>query len=554
VLDVALDEDEARSAVLAWRAEARRILDAVGWEDEHALSRTFPGGATLAISAPLDVLLSATDVNEWAWDAAMRAVRGQEAASIEEAAESLREEIAAERNDRLLAVAEAARARGLSCLHDGREVSVGLGAGSITWAADGIPEVAEIPWDRLHDVPVVLVTGTNGKTTTVRLVAAMLRRAGRVVGTSSTDGVHVDREAIATGDYSGPEGARKTLRDTRVEAAVLETARGGILRRGLPVLRAKAAIVTNVAEDHLGEFGIHDVASLADVKMVVARAVHEDGLLVLNAEDPILVDRSAKVAAPIGWFGLDPASLLLESHIGKGGSAAVLEGGDLVLHREGARTAVVRAEEMPFALGGAARYNVANALGAILLGSALDLPAATMADALREFRSTPEENPGRANVFDLGGVRVLLDFAHNPHGMRAFLDAAFALDAKRRLVLIGQAGDRDDASIRELARIAWEHRPDRVILKEMEKYRRGRAVGEIPGMMEEELLRAGARPDQIEHAASEVDAVRRALRWSRPGDLLVLTIHANRDEVLSLLGELSDARWSPGADVSVRDG
>jgi len=335
------------------------------------------------------------------------------------------------------------------------------------------------------------------------------------------------------------------LHGKRLKAALIDRPAACALMMRMPAL----AMRNSDPAEHLGEFGIHDLESLADVKMVVARAVHEGGLLVLNADDPILRDRGERAIAPVGWFTLDPGSLLIKEHVARGGHAAVLEGDDLVLHRRGERLPVVRAAEMPFALGGAARYNVANALGAILLGEALGLPVAIMAEALREFRSTPEENPGRANEFDLGGVRVLLDFAHNPHGMQAFLDAAFALPAERRLVLIGQAGDRDDASIQALARIAWEHGPDHVVLKEMEKYRRGRAAGEIPGMMEEELKRLGAGPDQIEHAPSEVDGVRQALRWSRPGDLLILTIHANRDEVLSLLARLGDEHWTPGTGV-----
>ncbi|HEX9941155.1 MAG TPA: Mur ligase family protein [Thermoanaerobaculia bacterium] len=534
VIEVSLAPEEAEAAVAAWREQARRILDAVGWMGEEAAARLFPGGASLAISAPIDALYAATEVNEWAWAAAAASFDG-EAPDITVGRDTLRKAIAEEANPPLLALRDAAAARGVAFLWDDQRASVGLGTGSLTWPVDALPDPESIDWNAVHDVPVALVTGTNGKTTTVRLLAAMASAAGRVPGVTSTDRIEVGGEAIEEGDFSGPGGARTLLRDRRVEIAILETARGGLLRRGLAVERADAALVTNIAADHLGEFGIHDLPALAAAKLVIARAVGPDGRIVLNADDPELVAAAGRVAAPVAWFTLDPGNPQVREHLAAGGEAVYLEDGVLVLDRGGERTTVVRVEEVPVAFGGAARHNVANALAAIGLASALGLPVAAMAAGLRRIGHHPEDNPGRANLFERNGVSILLDYAHNPHGLAALLDVARSLPAERRLLVIGQAGDRDEEAIRDLARAAWPFQADHYVIKELPEMLRGRRPGEVPAIVEDELLRLGMPPEGLEQADSELEAVEKALAWARPGDLLVLLVHTQREEVLDLI-------------------
>ena len=522
VLEVSLSSEEAETAVAAWQTQARRVLDAVGWTDEVTAARLFPGGASLAISAPIDGLYAATEVNEWAWAAAETHF---DPAVFEQAVERLRAEIAREANPALVALREAAAARGVAFLFDDRQASVGLGTGSLTWPVDELPNPQAIDWTAVHDIPVLLVTGTNGKTTTVRLLASMISTAGRIVGVTSTDRIEVDGEVVERGDFSGPGGARTLLRDRRVETAVLETARGGLLRRGLALDHASAAVVTNIAADHLGEFGIHDLPSLAAVKLVIARAVGPEGRVVLNAGDPVLVEAARGIAAPITWFSLDAGK----------GAGVYLEDGALVLIRGDERVEVARVEEVPITFHGAARHNVANALAAIGMAAALGLPAEAMKEGLRRVGGTPEDNPGRANLFERDGARILIDYAHNPHGLRALLDIARSLPAERRLMVIGQAGDRDGEAIRDLARAAWTFRPDRVIVKELPEMLRGRQPGEVPAILVDEFLRLGAPPESVTRTDSELEAVREALSWARPGDLLVLLVHTQRDEVMALL-------------------
>src|SRR5438552_7597180 len=233
ILDVHL-EDSARSrAISAWRDAARRLLDAVGWTGEMLAARSFGGGASLALTAPVDALYAATELNEAAWEIAWAQVSGGPATDAGSVVARLREVVAAERNPGLVALRQAALARDVNFLAGEDLVSVGSGAGAMVWPATSLPDPSAVDWARVRDVPVALVTGSNGKTTVVRLLAAILSDTGLAAGITSTDGVSVGGVPIAEGDYSGPSGARLLLRRPEVQAAVLETARGGLLRRGL---------------------------------------------------------------------------------------------------------------------------------------------------------------------------------------------------------------------------------------------------------------------------------------------------------------------------------
>ncbi|HEX3532092.1 MAG TPA: Mur ligase family protein [Thermoanaerobaculia bacterium] len=546
VLDVALAPEEAEAAIDAWRREARRLLDAVGWSGEATAVRRFPGGASLALSAPDDALYAATEINDEAWAAATASPIASQA---EDPVERLRAAIERERNPALLALRAAAEARSVAFLSDDEHASVGLGIGSLTWPVNALPRPDEVSWDQVRDIPVVLVTGTNGKTTTVRLLAAMVRSAGLTAGMTSTDRVEVGGEILDRGDFSGPEGARRVLRDRRVELAILETARGGILRRGLAVRRADVALVTNVAADHLGEQGIGDLDSLADTKMVVTRVVGADGHAVLNADDPLLIARVGGVAATVVWFSLDPERSPVHQRLGAAETAWVLRGGELERWSGGWKQVVGTVDDIPIAFSGAARHNVANALAALAAGSSLLLPDEAMLRGLRHVRGTPEDNPGRGNLIELDNVKILLDYAHNPHGIAAVLGIAANLTARRRLILLGQAGDRDDASLRDLARAAWKLSPDRVVIKELPEMLRGRQPGEVPAILEDEIRKLGAGDEMIGRATTEIEAVREALAWARKGDLLLLLVHTQREDVLALLDRLREGGWEAGQPV-----
>lgn len=546
VLDIALGPQPVAPATAAWKKAARTLLDAVGWNGEAIVSRPFRGGVSLAISAPVDALYSATELAEEAWNAAASEIEGGTGPDLSPAILHLRDIIQEERNPRLVALREAAHSRKLTFLSDDDLASIGSGTGAMVWPVRSIPEASTIDWAGVHDVPIALVTGSNGKTTVVRLLSAMIRSAGKVPGVTSTEGVLVNGQTIGEGDFSGPGGARLALRHPAVEIAILETARGGILRRGLATSRASVAVVTNIAADHLGEFGVESLEELTETKLLVGRALAGGGSLVLNADDAELVRASTGVTAPIIWFSLDGTSPLVQTHIARGGRAALADGENIVLVHGESRTPLIRTADAPFTFGGAARHNVANALAAAAVAVELGIPSSAITEALRSFGRKPDDNPGRGNLYEVGGARILVDYAHNAHGMSALVGLALGIPADRRLVMVGSAGDRQDDAFRELARVASRLQPDRVIVKDADQYLRGRTLGEVPALMADEFTRLGTPASSISCALSELQGVRDALTWARPGDLLVLSVHQDRQQVLGLLHRLDSSGWRVG--------
>ena len=543
VIEVELPEDCAEELVDDWRRQAQRLLAAVGWGKERTALRRYDRGASLAISAPIDGLYAACEINEAAWATAVASFGAEPPAS--HGLPQLQELVDAEANPALLSLAAAAAEHSLAFLCDDEIASVGLGSGSLAWPVDRLPAPDSVTWGQAHDVPVALVTGTNGKTTTVRMLAAIAAAAGIHCGNTSTDGVQIDGTTMLSGDYTGGEGARTLLRDTRVDLALIETARGGLLRRGLPLGRADVAYVSNVGTDHLGEYGVIDLDALAHVKLLVARAASPDGVLLLNADDPLLRRHAASAGVPVTWLTLDAevppvgaATRSAVAYVQRNGVLGRLQGGRFV--------ALLETIAAPATLGGAARHNVYNALAAAAIADSVGLSTSAIDAGLKEFRSDAEQNPGRGNYFEFGGLKAYADFAHNPEGLELVLQMGAAMPVKRRLVILGQAGDRDNFSIDRLAEVTWRTRPERIVLKQMPGYLRGRAEGEVVERLQQRLLELGTPSDRIEVAASEVEAVQSALRWGRPGDLLMLLLHAQRAEVLGMLQKLDAAGWRPG--------
>ena len=310
----------------------------------------------------------------------------------------------------------------------------------------------------------------------------------------------------------------------------------GLLRRGLGVERAAAALITNVSQDHLGDFGSRNLDELLSIKWVVSHAVREAGYLILNAEDHRLVARSKNYDGELIWFSLDPANDTVTDHIASGGTAFVLDGDQLLKVENTERELICRASEIPLALGGAARHNVANALSAAALTWCLGTSLANIRTGLTSMKQ--DENPGRCNIYDLNGFKVLIDFAHNPAAMGALFDMASAVPAERRALCFGQAGDRTDDLIRELARDAWAIGLDRVLVSELAKYYRGREPGEVFDVIRSELRSLGATDDQIRHNDEELETLEEALSWARPGDLVIMLALGGATPIQERLREL----------------
>jgi cyanophycin synthetase len=416
--------------------------------------------------------------------------------------------------------------------------------------------------DAERRVPAVSISGTNGKSTTTRMIAHILRGTGRHVGLTTSDGVIVDDVMVEAGDLTGPQGARQVLRNPQVELAVLETARGGILLRGLGYQSNEAAVLTNVSPDHLDLQGLHTLPELAEVKSVIARVTRPAGTVVLNADDALVAAVARHVRARVCYFSLRAPTARLRRHLAAGGRALLLDAGWLVEAEGSARRPIVAVAEVPATIGGSARHNVANALAAAGGARALGATLADVAAGLRSFRPTPAQMPGRLNFYRLASRVVLVDFAHNEDGLAVVLDMVETLIGRRGRrsatlsTILGTAGDRPDDALRAMARLAAQ-RSDQVAIKETLNYLRGRSRQSLVGELLAGLREGGFNAADVPVYENEPLAVRGELTDSaryaahdddRPHWLIVLC-HEDRPAVAATLAELGARPVSDVAEI-----
>jgi cyanophycin synthetase len=427
--------------------------------------------------------------------------------------------------------------------------------------------------------PVVSITGTNGKSTVTRLITHILKVAGQRVGTTTSDGVLVDERMVDPGDWTGPAGAWQILERSDLDVGVLETARGGLVLRGMGYESNDASVFTNVSSDHLDLQGIHTLPELAEVKSTVVRATRPGGWAVLNGDDPLVSPIARRVRANVALFSLGGAAGLaairravagggrgyvlrddwlveIDGHHGPGATSGDGEPGDPVEHR------IIEVDRVPITLGGLASHNVANALAAAGAARGLGVTLAQLRDGLADFQPSSDRSPGRLNLFRLGSRIVIIDFAHNEAGVTAVLDVAegIAGGGAGRVApvtaIIGTAGDRPDDTLRGIGRIAAK-RAQRVAIKETLKYLRGRSRESIVGEIRAGVVAGGLTAADVPVYESETAALRAEL--ARNGDggarpdaarVIVLLCHEERDEVFVLLEELGARPIDIGSELT----
>ncbi|MEZ5757499.1 MAG: Mur ligase family protein [Emcibacteraceae bacterium] len=540
ILDVYVKDFKKEDVITVWLSEVNRVLKAIGWTNSQTKTRIFDTGVNLAISATIDLLYSAVFVIETSWQLTACRLLGEQPDDFEKHISDLKDVIAKEQNPPLLALQKVAEKRNIDVLWDDDYVSLGHGIGSQKWGINEIPSPDNVDWNMLHNVPVALITGTNGKSTSVRLSSAIAAAAGFISGSTSTDYVKLGGDILDYGDYSGPGGARMLLRDKRLEMAFLEVARGGILRRGLPLRQAAAALVTNVAADHLGEYGINTVEHLADAKFAVARTLSKDGVLVLNADDKYVVSNGLGSEKNLCWYSLDENNDQILNALQQGNLCCWLEGG-VINYFDGKDISLkMSVADIPITMNGAARFNIHNAMGAICLTKAMGISNEAIIDGLMHFRSTPEDNPGRCNEFKVKGARVFVDFAHNPHSINAITDMLSSLPSRRKFLLIGQAGDRSDQDIIDLTRGAIRFKPDQVVTMDMVAYLRGRELGEAAAIIKSECMKNGIDVNEIHHFPSPSEGAKFIIDQLEDGDLALLLALSERDKVFAMLKEAGE--------------
>ena len=394
-------------------------------------------------------------------------------------------------------------------------------------------------------IPVIAVTGTNGKTTTVRLLAHLVRAAGGSVAYSSTDGVYRDDELVEAGDYSGFAGAGIALAQPGVDVAVLETARGGVLLRGIGTMHNDVAVVTNVSTDHLGLVGIRTLDELAEVKAAITRITRPEGWVVLNADDPrVLSMRKGAQGRPF-LFSTDPSHPAIREVLSEGGRAiTVLDGWLAIFGKGSAVRRLVALKELPVALAGIATHHVQNAMAATAAALGIDLPEEAIVQGLRSFVQGSTTNPGRANVFTLNDRVVVVDYAHNEAGMIGLTEILAGLRSRGGQIWLAfcAAGDRQDDILHALGYRAARG-ADHVVVAELPGYLRGRDPDDIVARLRAGAEDAGAT--DIPAFPDEVDSLTFMIDRSKPHDVIGLTALGQRSEIFDLLERRGAVRADP---------
>ncbi|MET1490198.1 Mur ligase family protein, partial [Uliginosibacterium paludis] len=370
-------------------------------------------------------------------------------------------------------------------------------------------------------IPVVAVTGTNGKTTTVRLIAHLLMKAGLRTGMTNTDGVYVQGRQIDSGDCSGPRSARNVLMNPDVDAAVFETARGGLLREGLAFDRCKVAVVTNIGMgDHLGLNYINTLEDLAVLKRVIVQNVAESGYAVLNAADPIVAAMAANCPGQVIYFAADRSNPVMATHRAQGKRVVYVDN-DAIVATEGRKSVRISLAGVPITRDGTISFQVENVMASVAAAWGVGLEWDVIRAGLASFVNDSDNAPGRFNVFDYRGATIIADYGHNPDAMLALVKAVDAIPGKRRSVVISGAGDRRDEDITMQTEILGKAF-DNVILYQ-DACQRGRADGEVLALLREGL-KGASRTSSVEEIHGEFVAIDRALAQLQAGDLCLILI------------------------------
>ncbi|TCL33275.1 cyanophycin synthetase [Anaerospora hongkongensis] len=372
------------------------------------------------------------------------------------------------------------------------------------------------PDDSTGRIPLVAITGTNGKTTVTRMIGHIWQTAGRRVGMTTTDGIYIDGCCVREGDTTGPASARTVLTDPAVEVAVLETARGGIVRAGLAFDKCDVGIVTNITEDHLGQDGIEDLEGLARVKSLIIETVRPDGFSLLNADDRYVTALASRARGEIVYFSIEPDNIIIRRHLGVGGRAFFVR--DNVIYTAKGREAQVIAavDDIPITLGGIAQHNLQNAMIAAAACYCMKVPPAFIYRGLSTFA----ENPGRLTVLPVRDFRVCIDYGHNPAGYQALVNTVKRMGASRLVGVIAAPGDRRDDVVVNVGRIAGRGF-DHIYVKEDDDLR-GRKPGEVSKLLYKGVLEAGLASERIQMVLPEKEAVYAALANAHAGDLIVV--------------------------------
>ena len=494
-------------------------------------------GYAISIELPVDILYTGCSLLELAVDTPNLSVAEYEVRMI-----ALLEEWKQEQNHPWRELRQWAIDNGISVVDDEDGLTLGMGRFSQTWPLRELPKIEDLQPENYKHIPCVYITGTNGKTTTTRMLSSIVQAQGALsgqyacVGMTSTDGVVIDGIMVNQGDWTGPGAARQVLRHPTVDFAILETARGGLMRRGLVIENIDAAVVTNVSDDHLGTWGLYTVKDMARAKLTVAFGVQPTGTLILNADYPDLLNTWQEMQAQYTHL---PQNTMLFSIDQQDGVDIFLRDGWIVHKAQGQ---IVSVDGIPLTFHGLATHNIENAMAAIGLALVAGISIPAIQQGLQGVIPNATTSKGRSNWLQYNEGDIIVDFAHNPDGVRKLAHMCAQWNAQRKIVVLGQAGDRDDQQLRDMAVASLAMQPDLVLLKELPKHAYDRHPHDVVEILRSALEENGLSPHRILEFASEQEVAMWVVNNTMAQDICLFLSHEELDDVLTMLQQ-AGASW-----------
>lgn len=501
---------------------------------EHIYSRDYSNGFLIALQTHVDLKDPTTDILELAYEYALNSFNNQpQTFNFLEKALKLTEK--ANLHEREL-FAEAQK-HNVNCLFDGANFSLGSGTGVFVGKTKDVV-IKEIPWNKIYDIPSVLVTGTNGKTTTVRLTSYISSHAGKITGYCSTDGVLIDGKLVDAGDYSGPKGNQLVLANPNVEVAILEVARGGLIKRGLAVKHVTAAAVLNVTEDHMGLDGADTLDQLSQAKYLIHNAVKSDGRSIMNLDDPQTHRELAHIKNKKAYLSRKLTEAELQKFCQSDDEyICFIESGAFYVTKDGKKNFVTNVNDVSLTFQGKALHNIENILVAICLSIELGRNYAEIGAALNSYVNDVNTNSGRFNIYTVNGGTMLLDYGHNLASIQAMIrfSKSIAKPTDKITMLVGFAGDRL-VLLDDIAKCIVENKVDNIIIKRFEEYSRGAESGEAARIITSSLIKHGLKPEQIVASVEkEVEAMELALKAIDENSIYLMFCQAEIPEVTKMV-------------------
>ena len=392
------------------------------------------------------------------------------------------------------------------------------------------------PLGSKHSVPIISITGTNGKTTTARMVSHIFKVYGWNVGTAVTGGIYINERCFVKGDTTGPMSAHTVLMNKCIDIAVLETARGGLIRSGLAYDLSDVGVLTNLSEDHLGIDDVYTLEDLLHVKSLVIESVKPEGYAILNADDPMVVQVANRIQSNIIYFSKRQDNLIIRSHLASGGKAVFLKNNYIVIANGNGNLQGLDISKIPATYGGKLIHNVENSLAAVSVAFSMAIPLSVIESAMYSFYSDELQNPGRFNIFNIKNFRVIVDYSHNIAGFKSMGESIKTMGASRLVGIIGMPGDRSNESIKAVGSLSAEIF-DKLIIKE-DSDLRNRRKGEVAKLLEEGALAQGMGIDRMEVILSESQALKTAINQALAGDLIVI-FYEKLDPILTIIKKAS---------------